>query len=342
MNVMKDPERQNDVKGDVREMGQGIGRGVGRGGHVPVLTERVLAELAPEPGGVFVDCTAGLGGHAIVLAEHVKPGGMIVLNDLDEENLHESERLLRNEAEGVEVVGVHGSFAALPRTLRERGIRADMVLADLGFCSNQVAEAARGLSFRNDGPLDMRLNRSVGMTAADLIAEAPEEELARILYEYGEERQSRRIARKLVQARQESPIQTTGELAQLVRSVSFGRTRIDPATRTFQALRIAVNDELGHLEGLMAEIRRGAQAVVQGSTGWLAAGARVGIISFHSLEDRPVKQCFSKLVQEGLARSCSRKPIVAEETELSANPRARSAKLRVLHVNESGGEGGVA
>ncbi len=324
-------------------------------GHVPVLMHAVLELLEPGPGETFVDCTAGLGGHAGVVAARLAEagGGRVVINDVDPGNLAKAEAHVRSMASAataaggpVEVVPVLGNFVGLPHQLRARGIAADCVLADLGFSSNQMDDGRRGLSFRRDGPLDMRLDPALPESAADLVATLPEAELARIIYEYGEERRSRAVARKIVAVRAHEPITTTSQLAEIVRSVvarSPGPRPIDPATRTFQALRIAVNDELGVLAGLLDAVRRGAAGLAKrsaeggggtpsGPAPWLAPGVRVGIISFHSLEDRAVKQAFAGLRERGHAELVTRKPVEAGASEVEGNPRARSAKLRVVRV----------
>lgn len=300
--------------------------------HIPVLERAVIDVLRPEAGQTYVDCTAGLGGHASGVAGRLGPGGRVVLCDLDAGNLERAAARVRGACPEVEIVSVHGSFAALPRRLGDLGIVADLVLADLGFASTQVDDPARGLSFRADGPLDMRLDRSDGPTAAALVNELDEAELADLIWRYGEERHSRRIARKVVAARAESPIETTQRLAEVVRSACpprRGPGGIDPATRTFQALRIAVNDEIGSLEALLAWIGRGARA---GGTGWLGRGARIAVIAFHSLEDRPVKHAFAELAREGLAERLTRKPVMAGAEEVERNPRSRSAKLRAVRL----------
>lgn len=304
--------------------------------HIPVLLDEVIGLLDPKAGETYADGTAGLGGHAAAIAPALAPGGRVVLNDLDPGNLERAEARVREalrEAGGVEVLAIHASFADLPEALTERGIAADCFLADLGFASNQVDDPERGLSFRRDGPLDMRLDPTQGPTAADLIADLPESELADLIFRYGEERLSRRIAQKLVEERRNGPILTTSRVAAIVRSAypaAMARaSRIDPATRTFQALRIAVNGELDHLERLLGAIEQGAE---QAGTGWLASGARIGMISFHSLEDRPVKQAFVDLASRDLGTRLTRKPIVAGEAEAATNPRARSAKLRGMRV----------
>ena len=231
------------------------------------------------------------------------------------------------------MVAFHGNFADAPRRSVEAGLSVDVVLVDLGFSSNQVEAGERGFSFQRDGPLDMRLDPTSPMTAAELIASASEAELARILREYGEEPAAARIARKLVELRRSTPISTTGQLADIVRSVLGRRPGpIDPATRTFQAVRIAVNDELGSLASLLAEIERGAGRAAAGAPSWIKSGARVAVISFHSLEDRLVKQSFAGLVSRGVAAAITRKPVGAGEAEVVSNPRARSAKLRGIRV----------
>jgi 16S rRNA (cytosine1402-N4)-methyltransferase len=217
------------------------------------------------------------------------------------------------------------------------GFSADVVVADLGFSSNQMENPARGFSFRGEGPLDMRLDPGQRTTAADIIARSSEKELADLIFHLGEEPLARRIAGKLAHARKERPIDTTGALAALVREAYGPRaraSRMDPATRTFMALRIAVNNELGALESLLRSIERGAEQVTQGSTGWLNAGARIGIVSFHSLEDRMVKRVFANLIKGEQAERITKKPVTAGEEEMAANPRARSAKLRVIRIKE--------
>jgi 16S rRNA (cytosine1402-N4)-methyltransferase len=310
--------------------------------HIPVLLEATLAALAPAPGETFLDCTAGLGGHAAAIGSELGTSGMLVLNDADPGNLRRAEARVRDALpEPPRVVALQGNFADAPRRVREMDLAFDLLLADLGFASSQMEDAARGLSFARDGPLDMRFDPSSPVTAAELVASLPEAELARIIAEYGEDRAARAIARKLVAARAASPILTTGQLADLVRSAVGrrpGRDTIDPATRTFQALRIAVNDEMGSLAALLAAIERGAADLAAGKASWLRAGARVAIISFHSLEDRAVKRAFAGIVAAGNGAHLTRKPVEADESELGRNPRSRSAKLRVVRI---GGEAAV-
>lgn len=310
--------------------------------HIPVLLEQTLDALAPDEGQIYADATAGLGGHALAVAGRLGPNGRVILGDVDPGNLSRAEASIRSAlgAACPDVRAWKTNFADLPRRLVEADLAADMVLADLGFSSNQMSDPARGLSFMVDAPLDMRLDPELPTTAADLVATLPVEDLTRVLGDYGEERHAGRIARKLAEARREGPILTTHQLAQIVRAAlpsgggraGGGGAGIDPATRTFQALRIAVNDELGVLESLLESIGRAARAVGGGGRSWLRAGARVAIISFHSLEDRLVKRAFADLVRQGLATDASRGLRRAEDEELDANRRARSARLRAVRL----------
>lgn len=284
--------------------------------HVPVMAEEVLTVLAPEPGMTMVDATAGAGGHARLLAERLDASGQLILLDRDASMLE----LARRRLAGVTctIRYFQASFDQLRPVLDSAGIEAvDGVLADLGICSAQLDDAERGFSFQRVGPLDMRLDPTVGEPARMLVQRLSEQELADIFFQYGEERHSRRIARKIVEVRQRQPLETTEALAALVRSClphpRGSRPTIDPATRVFQALRIAVNDELAALEGLLATLPR-----------CLKPGGRVAIISFHSLEDRRVKHAFRTEDWEVLTR----RPLEAREEEIRRNPRARSAKLR--------------
>ena len=286
--------------------------------HVPVLTAEVLRQLRPEPGGVFVDCTVGLGGHTRALLE---AGATRVIGlDRDEEALAQARATLSAFADRVDLV--HADYRTLEAVLDGRGVeRVDGALADLGVSSMQFDEPGRGFSFQRDEPLDMRMDRTSATTAASLVAGSTEQELADTIYAYGEERFSRRIARALVAARREAPIDTTGRLAAIVRRAvpTRGYQRIDPATRTFQALRIWVNRELDGLDRFLeAAVRR------------LRVGARLVIISFHSLEDRIVKHTLRTLAQgqSAVLKVLTKKPVVADEDEVQRNPRARSAKLR--------------
>jgi len=298
--------------------------------HVPVMLDQVLELLDPQPGEVYLDCTAGLGGHAGAVAERIGPTGTVILNDFDQTNLDRASEAVA--AVGARVIAWQGGFAEAPRRADREGIKVDLVLGDLGFASTQIDDPERGLSFRADGPLDMRFDSKGPITAADLVNEADEDELARILREYGEEKMARRIARKLVEARDSEPILTTARFAEVVRTgAGPRRSHIDPATKSFQAMRIAVNDELGQLDALLKAVRRGADAC-----GWLAPHARVAILSFHSLEDRSVKQAFAELDGQGLAQRLTRKPITGSDAEIEKNRRARSAKLRAIRLTGGG------
>jgi 16S rRNA (cytosine1402-N4)-methyltransferase len=287
-------------------------------GHVPVLTGEVIEQLQPGRGGVFVDCTVGLGGHSSALL--AAGAGRIIGLDRDLDALDRARATLAPWLQRVELV--HADYRSLDSVLDRFGVPlVDGTLADLGVSSMQLDAPGRGFSFQRDEPLDMRMDRSGGETAADLLARSSEIELADAIFQLGEERYSRRIARALVDARHLAPIDTTGRLAAIVRRAvpRRGLMRIDPATRTFQALRIWVNRELEGLEHfLQAAARR------------LRSGARLVVISFHSLEDRIVKHTFRALAQQGVAtlKVLTKKPIVPTEAERQRNPRARSAKLR--------------
>jgi 16S rRNA (cytosine1402-N4)-methyltransferase len=286
--------------------------------HVPVLTREVLDHLRPDRGGLFVDCTVGLGGHARALFE--AGASRIIGFDRDADALAIARENLAPWRDRVELI--HSDYRHVDDELDRRGVASvDGALADLGVSSMQLDGEGRGFSFQRDEPLDMRMDRSSGQTAADLVAQVSERELADVIFEYGEERFSRRIARRIVEARAAEPIVTTGRLASLVRQAVpvRGYSRIDPATRTFQALRIWVNRELDGLDRFFVAL---AQR--------LKAGARLVVISFHSLEDRIVKHTFRALQHEGRGSVLTKKPLIAAEQELEQNPRARSAKLRAI------------
>jgi len=286
--------------------------------HVPVMTAEILQFLRPEHGGLFVDCTVGLGGHARALLE--AGATRLVGLDRDLDALARAAETLAPWRERVELV--HADYRAIADVLDQRQIAVvDGTLADLGVSSMQFDAPGRGFSFQRDEPLDMRMDRSQGETAADFIARATEVELADTIFRYGEERFSRRIARALVETRRETPVTSTAQLASIVRRSipRRGYMRIDPATRTFQALRIWVNRELDGLDRFL-----------EATVSRLRAGARVAIITFHSLEDRIVKHTLRALERnEALIRVLTKKPLTPDENELQRNPRARSAKLRV-------------
>lgn len=282
--------------------------------HIPVLFEEVLEQLQPAPGMTFVDGTLGGGGHTRALAERVGPSGRVISVDIDNVAVERASTTLA----GLPVSVANASYADIPEVLDEVGVTSmDGVLLDLGLSSDQLADAARGFSYLSEGELDMRFDRDQGEPAWRMIARMSEEHLADVIYQFGEERFSRRIAKKIIEQRRSDPVRTANQLAELVRSC-VPRSRghnIDPATRTFQALRIAVNGELDALQSALKRL-----------PDYLNPGGRLAIISFHSLEDRIVKEAFR--TDERLS-VITRKPIVASEDESNRNPRARSAKLRV-------------
>jgi 16S rRNA (cytosine1402-N4)-methyltransferase len=290
--------------------------------HVPVLPGEVLEYLAPAPGQAIVDATVGAGGHSRLVAERLGPQGRLIGLDQDAAML----ALARPYLVGLPVTLVQANFDELPEVLAKLKIEAvDGVLADLGVCSDQMDDAARGLSFQQPGPLDMRLNASLGEPASDLIRRLSERDLADLFWQFGEERFSRRIARRIVETRGKAPLETTEQLAELVRRCvprpRGRRSSIDPATRVFQALRIAVNDELGALDRLLAVL-----------PDCIKPQGRAVIISFHSLEDRRVKHAFRA---KNLWDVLTRKPVQPGEEEVRKNPRARSAKLRAARHKEA-------
>ena len=286
--------------------------------HEPVLRAETVELLEPAGRGLVVDCTVGTGGHAAALLE--AGADRVVGLDRDAEVLPLARRRLAAWKDRVDLV--HADYRGLDDVLDRLGVdRVDGALADLGCSSVQLEAEGRGFSFRRDDPLDMRMDRTSGPTLADLLAEATPEGLADVIFEYGEERRSRPIARAIVAAVAGAGIGTTAELAAVVRRAARyrGRSRIDPATRTFQALRIWVNRELDGLD-----------AFLRATVGRLKAGARLAVISFHSLEDRIVKRTLRELERGGelALRILTRKPLRPAEEELARNPRARSARLR--------------
>jgi 16S rRNA (cytosine1402-N4)-methyltransferase len=290
--------------------------------HAPVLPSEVVDLLRPRPGAILVDGTLGGGGHARLLLEKILPGGVLLGIDRDPEAV---ERVRREMADFGEAFRARcADFADLEQVLHEEKIeRVDGILIDLGLSSLQLADPGRGFSFALDGPLDMRMDRRTGPTAADLLARLSEADIADLLWRYGEERASRRLARRIVERRRERPLRSTAELAALAAGAvprrRPGRRALHPATRLFQALRIAVNRELESLERALGA-----------GPGLLAPGGRMAVISFHSLEDRAVKNRFRELAQAGGFARVTRKPVRASEAERMRNPRSRSARLRVL------------
>ena len=280
------------------------------------MLAEVLEHLTPQRGGLFVDCTVGLGGHTRALLD---AGATRVIGfDRDGQALAIARDRLAPYGDRLSLE--HGDYRGLEPALDARGVTAvDGILADLGVSSMQLDAEGRGFSFRRDEPLDMRMDTSAGRTAAEALRGVEEKTLADLVYEFGEERHSRRIARAIVAARGDRPIETTGQLADIVRRAipRKGYSRIDPATRTFQAIRIWVNRELEGLDGFLGAAARR-----------LAPGGRLVVITFHSLEDRIVKHTFRALQAEGTIAIRTKRPLVPGEAEVAKNPRARSAKLR--------------
>jgi 16S rRNA (cytosine1402-N4)-methyltransferase len=300
------------------------------GEHRPVLLEEVLAVLNPRPGQVIVDCTVGWAGHAVELLRRIGPEGRLIGLDLDPENLPRARERLA--AVRLPFALHHGNFAGLPAVLAAEGLPAvDAILADLGMSSMQVDEPERGFSYVRDGPLDMRMDRTRGRTATQLLATISETDLHQALHELADEPEARTIAAAIVAARQRNPFRETGDLARLIMETVHGKEKsqrwrlhpapnrwnIHPAARTFQALRILVNRELANLEQLLRVL-----------PACLAPGGKAVIISFHSGEDRIVKTAFRAGLRGGSYSNISQEPRVASWRERADNPRSRSAKLR--------------
>jgi 16S rRNA (cytosine1402-N4)-methyltransferase len=293
--------------------------------HIPVLLAEVLEWLAIRPEGTYVDATVGTGGHAVEIARRLTTGRLVGI-DRDPQALGIArERLAAYERQ---VTLVNGRFSSIGEIARRLNIAADGVLADLGVSSLQLDSMDRGFSFRGAGPLDMRMDggepETSGRTAEEIVNRWPEHELAGLLYRYGEEHDSRRIARAIVRNR---PIRDTGHLATVVAGgLKRGRRKLHPATKTFLALRIAVNRELEELEQFLDQ-----------APATLSSGGRCVILSYHSLEDRAVKHTFRRCAQQGVLRVLTKKVIKPSEAECAANPRARSAKMRVAEKIAAGG-----
>jgi len=304
--------------------------------HIPVMLEEVLAALAIRPDGTYVDCTVGGGGHSAAICARLGPRGRLLALDQDPAAVAAAAERLAPFGDRVRLR--RANFERVAEVAREEGLApVDGILMDLGVSSPQLDTPERGFSYREDAPLDMRMDPDRPVSAADIVATASEEELTRILREYGEERYARQIARAIVRTRARTPIRTTGQLAEVVRLALPGRALREPqhpARRTFQALRIAVNDELGALE-------RGLQAALS----ILAPGGRLVVITFHSLEDRIVKRTFADWARACVCppgtpvcicgrrpqvRPVGKQPWLPSPEEVVANPRARSAKLRVV------------
>ena len=298
--------------------------------HRPVLYQAIINFLEPRKGGFYVDGTLGAGGHAWGILQASSPDGCLLGLDVDPQALALAHKRLASFED--RVIIRQASYRTLEGQLRDLGWEGvDGILLDLGVSSMQLDTPERGFSFQTDAPLDMRFDPNTALTAADLVNSLSEEKLADILYQYGEERRSYQVARAIIRAR---PIYTTQELAQVVATATHsGKPGMHPATRTFQALRIAVNDELDALESVLPQ-----------AISWLNPGGRLAVISFHSLEDRIVKQFFRKESQDCICpprqpictcnhkasiKELTRRPVYPEEAEIQENPRARSARLRV-------------
>ncbi len=292
--------------------------------HIPVLLEEVITKLNPQKGEVWIDGTLGGGGHTIALAEKIGNEGMVIGLDADSDAIRRVEDRIKKEKkkEWAKIICVQCNFSEMESVLIQKKItRVDGILLDLGFSSYQIEEAERGLSFIHEGPLDMRYDSTKGITAAMIVNGAREEELIKIFRDYGEERQAFRIAHAITMERRIKKFETTRELAEYVVRAIGKRGRIHPATKIFQALRIAVNDELGHLQTFLTTLPK----IVR-------SGGRAGIIAFHSLEDRIVKNAFREIVKNGKGLLITKKPIAPSRNEQRINPRSRSAKLRVITI----------
>lgn len=292
-------------------------------GHKPVLPREVLELLAPAPADVVIDATLGLGGHSCLLAQRLGPDGVLIGLDVDPANIEVARKRIEESKPACRVELVHANFAELEDVLDSLGVKcADVLLADLGISSSQLDDPARGLSFQREGPLDMRLDPRLKVTAAALVNSLREKDLGDLIYENAQEFAARRIAGRICEARRDSRITTTTRLAAVVANAlgvnpESRKSKIHPATKTFMALRMAVNQELRNLNALLENAPK-----------ILRPGGRFGVIAFHSNEDKPVKLDFRKRKAEGIYRILTKKPVVAEEDERRQNPRSRSAKLR--------------
>ena len=312
--------------------------------HIPVMVDEVLRYLQPRSGRYYIDATLGGGGHTAAILEHSAPHGRVLGLDADPQALERARVRLGDAIEAGRLVLVHSNFAELERVIDELHVPpAQGILLDLGFSSDQMADPQRGFSFSAEGPLDMRLDPTLPVSAADIVNTAAEEELAEIFWKYGEERRSRQIARRIVQKRARQPLTHTTQLATLVAAgVPYRAGAIHPATRVFQALRIAVNHELERLEAVLPQLLDTLSTPQDDE-----AGGRMVIISFHSLEDRIVKEFMRREARDCICpphtpvcicghkariRLLTRGPVTADEQEVILNPRARSAKLRAAEL----------
>ncbi|MEK6634734.1 MAG: 16S rRNA (cytosine(1402)-N(4))-methyltransferase RsmH [Planctomycetota bacterium] len=285
--------------------------------HKPVMVEEVLDYLNPQTGQVIIDCTVGGGGHASKIMSKIKPNGLLIGIDKDMEILQTAKQHLSEIGNIFKLY--HADYSEIDEVLRQAGTdKVNGVLLDLGSSSLQFDQAERGFSFSKEGPLDMRMDRSQGITAKDLIHRLSEQKLEELFSKYGEERWSRRIARAILKEENDTGITSTRQLANIIeRAVPRGKSKIHPATRVFQALRIAVNKELESLEVFLNKIHN-----------YMTVGARIVVISFHSLEDRIVKNKFSERAKQNIFQILTKKPITPGEAEIERNIRCRSAKLR--------------
>jgi len=290
--------------------------------HIPVFAKTLAEQIILPRDAVMVDATIGQGGHSFLFGRTLGPEGMILGLDIDKKSILRAQLRLKDLV--CKVVLLHSNFSRISEQVHKQGVeRVDFILADLGVCSAQLADSERGLSFLHDMPLDMRFDKRLKTTAADIVNKTDEKSLADLIYKFGQDRASRRIARFIVRHRRSRPIITTGQLAVII-CKALGqpgqkrKSRIHPATRTFQALRIAVNNELENLEKLLAS-----------APGLLNKNGRIAVISFHSLEDRLVKSNFKQNESRGIYRIITKKPIVPTREEIAGNRRARSAKLRI-------------
>jgi len=302
-----------------RKPAEAIGPG---GEHIPVLAEALAEQVHLPPNGIIVDVTVGQGGHSHLLGSRLDTRGVIVGLDIDEKALRNSRSKLKDLRCKIRLA--HANFAEMDACLTRMGVeKVDLILADLGYSSAQLMDPDLGISFQSDMPLDMRIDRSLKVTAADIVNQTAEKNLADLIFEYGQDRASRRIARFIVHHRRQEPIRTTKQLAAIVSKALYRpgagkRARLHPATRTFQALRIVVNDELENLRTLLTA-----------APPLLKSGGTLAIISFHSLEDRLVKIDFKDNAKMGVYQILTKKPIVPTKDEIGHNRRARSAKLRL-------------
>ena len=284
--------------------------------HIPVMLAECLEYLGLLPEGVYVDATAGLGGHSAAIAQRLTTG-LLVVSDRDADSLAMARQATEAWADRIRYV--QSPFSRLPESLRSLGIAAvDGLLADLGVSRYQLTSPERGFSIQADGPLDMRMDRSSGISAEELVNGINERDLADLIYQFGEERRSRKIARAIVRAR---PIRSTGHLARVVESVVPRTGRIHPATQTFQAIRIAVNREMEELDALL-----------EGAPGLVRSGGRIVIVTFMSLEDRKVKRSFQDLARSGKAEILTKHVVRPSESEVERNPASRGAKLRAVRL----------